>query len=247
MNDQPDKFKEDQEYYAKVLMRTGDLVNAPRYFVIGDSHSLFFAGAEKVLDTHAEVKSAHAGVRVYYLGPGLASSLIKNNTINLSREKIFKALPEIRECGNPPIVLAFGEIDCRFHIRQRAIAAGRDNLTGWAESAQITALRYISFVMELKLAGFRPFVYGPPPSTLNAVGMHKYYSIGTTTERNWLTVQFTGMLRELCRARGIEVITLLDRLIDEKLNTIPEFSSDDVHVSQRYWPLWESRANDLLK
>ncbi len=228
-------------------MRTGDLVNAPRYFVIGDSHSLFFAGAEKILDTHAEVKSAHAGVRVYHVGSGLASSLIKPNARNLSREKIFKALPEISECGNPPIVMVFGEMDCRFHIRQRAIAAQRDNLAGWAESAQITALRYISFIMELKLAGFRPYVYAPPPSTPRAADMHQYYTIGTMTERNWLTVQFTGMLRELCRARGIEVITLLDQLIDEKLNTLPEFSSDDVHVSQRYWPLWESRANDLLK
>ena len=227
-------------------MRTGDLVNPPRYFVIGDSHSLFFAGAEKILDTHAEVKNAHAGVRVVHVGSGLASSLIKPNARNLSREKIFKALPEVRECGNVPVVMVFGEMDCRFHIRQRAQAMGKDNLAGWAESAQITALRYISFIMEMKLAGFRPVVYAPPCSTPRPADMHEYFTIGTTMERNWLTVQFTGMLRELCRARQIEVITLLDQLIDEKLNTRPDFSTDTVHVSQKWWPLWESRCNGLL-
>lgn len=226
-------------------MRTGDLVNSPRYFVIGDSHSLFFAGAEKILDTHAEIKSAHHGVRVFHIGSGLASSLIKKDARNLSREKIFQALPEISACGNPPVVMVFGEMDCRFHIRQRAIAAQHDNLTGWAQSAQVTALRYISFIMELKLNGFRPIVYAPPPSTPRPADIHRYFTIGTMIERNWLTVQFTGMLRELCRAQGIEVITLIDQLMDDKLNTLPEFSSDDVHVSQRYWPLWESRSKEL--
>ncbi len=236
----------DQDYYAKVFQRTGDLDNPPRYFVMGDSHSLFFAGAEKILDTHAEIKRVHEGVRVYHLGSGLATSLAKKNGRNLSREKVAKALPEVRACGNPPIVLVFGEMDCRFSIRERARAAGNDTLNGWMESAQISALRYISFIMELKLNGFRPFVYGPVASTPRPADMHQYYTIGTTVERNWISIQFTGILRELCRARGVEVISLIDKLVDDKLNTIPEFSSDDVHLSQRYWPLWEERTKGLL-
>jgi hypothetical protein len=137
-------------------------------------------------------------------------------------------------------------MDCRFHIRQRAQAAGNDTTNGWVTSAQVTALRYISFVMELKLNGFKPFVYAPIASTPRPADEHRYLTIGSMMERNWLTIQYTGMLRELCRARGIEVISLIDKLVDEKLNTIPDFSSDDVHLSQKYWPLWESRINGLL-
>ena len=237
---------EDQEYYAKVFHRTGDLENSPRYFVMGDSHSLFFAGAEKVMDTHSEFGPLHKNVRVFHLGSGLATSLAKKNGRNLSREKVFKALPEVRACGNPPIVMVFGEMDCRFNIRERAQAAGNDTLDGWMASAQITALRYVSFIMELKLGGFRPVVYAPIASTPRPADLHRYVTIGTTLERNWISIQFTGILRELCRARGVEVISLIDKLVDEKLNTLPEFSSDDVHLSQRYWPLWESRAHGLI-
>lgn len=233
------------EDYAKIFMRTGDLTGAPRYFVIGDSHTLFFAGAEKVLDTHAEIPGVHPGVRVYHVGSGLASSLVKSGGRNLSREKVFKALPEVKECGNPPIVFSFGEMDCRFHIRERAIKAERDNQEGWMRSAQITAHRYISFLLEMKLLGFKPVVFAPPASTPRAANLHRYVTIGTPQERNWLTIQFTGMLQNDFRSHGIPVVSLIDVLIDDKLNTRPDFSNDDVHLSQRYWPLWEERLAQL--
>lgn len=244
MND--DVFQQQQDHYAKVFQRTGDLVNPPRYFVMGDSHALFFAGAEQVLDTHTVFGPTHEGVRVFHMGSGLATSLAKAGGRNLSREKISKALPEVRECGNPPILFVFGEMDCRFHIRQRAQLAHQDTTTGWATSAQATALRYISFIMELKLNGFKPFIYAPIASTPRPADEHRYLTIGSTMERNWITIQFTGMLRELCRARGVEVISLVDQLVDEKLNTKADFSTDDVHLSQKYWPLWESRSKGLL-
>ncbi len=245
-NERDTEFQEQQDHYAKVFTQVGDLVTPPRYYVMGDSHSLFFAGADSVLDTHTVFGPIHKGVRVIHMGSGLATSLAKAGGRNLSREKISKALPEVMANGNPPIVMVFGEMDCRFHIRQRAQAANNDTVDGWAASAQVTALRYISFIMELKLNGFKPLVYAPIASTPRPADAHRYLTIGTTMERNWLTIQFTGMLRELCRARGIEVVSLIDKLVDEKLNTIPDFSSDDVHLSQRYWPLWESRTQGLL-
>lgn len=54
-------FQEQQEQFAKVFTQVGDLVTPPRYYVMGDSHSLFFAGAEQVLDTHTVFGPIHQG------------------------------------------------------------------------------------------------------------------------------------------------------------------------------------------
>jgi hypothetical protein len=85
-------------------------------------------------------------------------------------------------------------------------------------------------------------VYAPPPSTFRDAVEHRYVTIGSMMERNWITVQITGMLQHSCAAHGIKVVTLIDALMDDKLHTRPDFSSDEVHLSQRYWPLWCERA-----
>lgn len=229
---------ETEEDLGKIFMRTGDLINPPRLFVMGDSHALFFAGAERMEATHSVVPFAHQGYRVYYLGPGLAGSLIKPHSRNRTREKINMALQEPRQLGVKTIVFVFGEVDCRYHIRAHAEKMRADKPEFWLASARITVLRYVAFLLDVRLQGFMPAVWAPIASTPNPPETHRWITRGTTPERNWITKHFVDMLKEECDRHAIPVLSLFEQLVDEKLNTKPDFSSDGVHLSQHYWPLW---------
>ncbi|MBI3420333.1 MAG: hypothetical protein HY053_09395 [Proteobacteria bacterium] len=227
---------------AKIFMRTGDLKNPPRFFVIGDSHALFFAGAESLEETHAVIPGAHAGYRVFYVGPGLASSLVKPASANRTREKIEMALQEIHASGVKDIIFVFGEIDCRFHIRSRAIKNKGDHPDQWLEAAQLSATNYLNFLVEVKQRGFSPVVFAPIASTPRPVADIPWLTLGTVQERNWLTFRFNVLLARHCAAQHIPFVSLLDVLVDEKLQTKQGFSKDGTHLSQEFWPLWQERA-----
>lgn len=231
------------EDLSQVFIRTGDLVNPPRFFVIGDSHSLFFAGVEKMVEGHSIVPSAHEGYRVYYIGPGLAYSLIKPQSRNRSREKIMLALEEVKAHPQVPVIFCFGEVDCRYHIRSRTAALGQDHPEGWRAFARLTVKRYIAFLLEMKLAGFAPIIWAPPPSTPHPAESHAWITLGTMAERNAVTRDFIAFLKEEGARYAIPVLSVFDDLVDETFATKPDFSSDGTHLSQGHWPLWLEKAH----
>lgn len=233
------------EDLGKIFMRTGDLYNPPRHFVMGDSHSLFFAGAEQLLDTHAVIPSAHEGYRVFYIGPGLAASLVKPRSTNRTREKITMALEEVRACGARHVIFSFGEIDCRFHIRQRAEKAGGAHPEAWLLSTRVTVMKYMAFLLEMKLTGLLPIVWGPPPTTPSPPESHAWITLGTMQERNFITRHFTDMLRSEASRAGIPVLSLFHDLVDAQLCTQPGYSADNIHLSQRFWPLWQEQCRKI--
>lgn len=236
---------ETEEELAKIFVRTGDLAGAPCHAVIGDSHALFFAGVKKMEETHAVVASAHPGYRVYYVGPGLASSLVRKNSRNLTRAKAMTALGEIKGLGLRHAIFAFGEIDCRYHIRKRAARCGADRLEGWILSARITALRYISFLLEVKLLGILPVIWAPPPTTLNPPGRHPWITIGTVEERNTLTRYFIDMLAEEAHQHGLGFVSIFDALVDGASRSRENFTEDQTHIAQMHWPLWQQEARRM--
>jgi hypothetical protein len=227
----------------KIFMRTGDLDGPVRRWVIGDSHSLFFAGLESLTGEKLTVQKPHEGYRVYYVGPGLASSLVKPVSRNRTREKVFMALDDIKKTGGPKKVLfSFGEIDCRFHIRQRAQKAGQDNFEGWKKSAGESVGNYSCFLQDVSRMGFDPVIWGPPPSTPQPnAGKHDWLTLGTPQERNTLTREVNGLLEMEAARHGFGYISLFEALM-EGLDPIPSFSEDGIHIAQRHWPLWLKAA-----
>lgn len=230
---------------GEIFIRTGDLENPPRLFVMGDSHSLFFAGVEEMREGHSIVPSAHKGVRVYYLGPGLAYSLIKPHSRNRTREKIMMALEEVKNAPCKKILFAFGEIDCRYHIRQRAgLMTGGATAENINHVTRITVLRYLAFLLEIKMQGLEPMVWAPICSTSHAADLHQWITLGSNQERNHLTRDFITTLQKEAAPQLIPVLSIFDQLVDGQLNTRPEFSSDAVHLSQRYWEMVSARLKN---
>lgn len=227
----------------KIFFRTGDQSNAIRYWVIGDSHSLFFAGLDMLTKDGVVAHGAHTGYGVYYVGPGLAGSLMKPVSRNRTHDKIVMALDAIDAAETSrTIIFSFGEIDCRFRIRERAQMNGDDSQAGLQQSADVSIGNYMAFLRKIAKRGFTPIIWGPPPSTTTPPHAHDWLTLGSMEERNQLTRYFNQRLREEAATHNIVHVSLFDDLVEGD-RTRPDFSHDTIHIAQTYWPVWLEKAH----
>jgi hypothetical protein len=218
-------------------------VSAPRIVVIGDSHASFFTGEERIAEPYPAAPASWGAFEVFHVGPGLASSLVERESENQTRAKALEILASREPASTAAILLCFGEIDCRFHIQRRAERGGPIDTPALERSAEVTAHRYISFVLELVLMGYPPVVFGPVATTpMRYDPPYEWPTLGSVVERNRITQSFDGLLRGLCAAHAIPYVSLFADLVDAQLQTRPEYLFDGVHLGRRAWPLFLARC-----
>ncbi len=210
---------------------------APPILVIGDSHASFFAGSRMIVPPHPADPLRTAAFEVHHVGPGLAASLVERESENNTRSKALEALRGREPDTTRAVLLCFGEIDCRFHILRRA-GTGAD-LARIQRSIEVTAHRYLSFVLEVAMEGFRPIVFGPVATTpLRYDPPYEWPTLGSTSERNGITRGLTRVLGNLCEIREIAFVSIFEDLINSDLQTRAEFYFDGVHLGPTAWPLF---------
>jgi lysophospholipase L1-like esterase len=215
--------------------------------VIGDSHSSFFSRNDRVLEAFNGELVRAGPFLIGHLGPALAASLVERQSANETREKALEALRLAKDEAVNVVILCFGEIDCRFHIRRR-LEQSCTSVDAIELSTRVTVARYQAFICEVMLHGFTPIVYGPAATShLVYEEPYPWPTLGTERERNRLTVEFTRQLKDGCESVGAKFITILPYLLDDKLNTRAEYLFDGVHVSQSAWPLWLAELNASQK
>lgn len=205
--------------------------------VVGDSHTALFAGVEKVLPAWPEPPSIRGPFEVHHVGPGLAASLVERESTNRTRAKCLEILAA-RDAGRiGAAVFCFGEIDCRFHIQRRLRNAG-GNPAALQRAIDVTVYRYLSFLLEVAMGGYRPVAFGPvATSRAQYDEPYPWPTIGTAPERNAVTRLFTERLSSECARHGIGFVSILDSLVDAEGLTRDEWYFDGVHLSQAAWPL----------
>jgi len=223
----------------------------PPILVIGDSHSSFFGGTETILPFQAAAPLRGPVFEVHHVGPGLAASLVERESENNTRAKALNALRGRDPATTRAVILCFGEIDCRFHIVRRAGSDAFGNKTRLRRSIEVTAHRYLSFVLEVALAGFRPIIFGPIATTLlRYEPPYEWPTLGSTVERNEVTRELNDMLCTLSMPHRIDFISIFECLIDHTLQTRNEFYFDGVHLGRAAWPLFvnamQESSPDLL-
>src|ERR1043166_6086470 len=127
----------------------------------------------------------------------------------------------------------------------RAQRCGADRLERWIHSARITALRYISFLLEVKMMGVLPVIWAPPPTTLNPPEQHPWVTLGTMEERNILTRYFIHMLAEEAPQHGLGFVSIFEALVDEHNRSRADFTEDQTHIAQQHWRLWRQEARRI--
>jgi hypothetical protein len=217
----------------------------PPIAVIGDSHTAFFSGAERIVAPFPPEPLAAGRFEIFHVGPGLAASLVERQSENETRAKALQALARRDPSTTAAVVLCFGEIDCRFHILRRATAAGSPTEEGLQRSVEVTAHRYLSFVLEVALAGFRPIVFGPVASTpLRYDPPYEWPTLGSVAERNAIARRFDRTMRALAAAHGVAYVSIFEDLVDAALQTRPEHFFDGVHLGRSAWPLLARAARE---
>ena len=193
--------------------------------VIGDSHVNFFSGEESIFRTWRHPsKDAIGKFRTYWLGPALAYNLPDLGTTVRAREKLFW-------------LLAFGEIDCRFHLLKQAEFQHRHIEELVCECAQ----RYADVVREVQALGFRPLVWnvvptGQPLSAEESNPQLPHW--GEPGERNLVSRRFNDAVSAALEGSGVPVVTIFDALIgSDGLALRDPYYVDAVHLGQRAMPL----------
>ena len=189
----------------------------PVLHVVGDSHSIFFGGAEcirfrkgrriwigffraRYVSLTAELLPVF---RVFHVGPATAWQADERGSSTCAREKIDVLLRSRDIPAGSLILLVFGEIDCRCHI-PKAVLAG----SGIATSVNETVDRFMRLPLRLKAAGHIPSVWLPSLTPVlgdagNSSEIDALPVIGPQELRDEITRAYCARLSEACQQAGI--------------------------------------------
>ena len=207
--------------------------------VIGDSHSCFFYGSDTCEAYFpdqfplAKPGSLIPGFKVYHVGPALAYKLCEMNTTVQGRETIFYLLDNVIGAGSR-VLLAFGEIDCRYHLFKAA-----EKYNGSVEQVMEECIRrYISVAKEIKARGYDVMIWGVVASRPDVTEIDDLaLRWATCAERNILTRQFNDRLEYLLAEESIKFASIFEQLVDYANETKEElYLADNVHLSQKIMP-----------
>jgi hypothetical protein len=181
--------------------------------VIGDSHSRIWSG--KTFNEF-DGNSLFTQIKIHHIGAPLAYNLISEDGIG----KWGKAVIEIIEKEKPSAVcLSFGEIDIRNQICKR-----RANI-GLRASTELVAKRVLEFCYFLKGYNIPIFISGVVASGPNAEN-----HVGEPITRNRASIYFDTYIKLYAR-EGVYLISIVNYLINTKLETKTQFYCDNVHLN----------------
>lgn len=190
-------------------------------FVFGNSHAHVFT------NTHPGV----FGIGNYNenfvslsLGPTIAYNFYEHhypkmldwiNQLNINKEKDY-------------IVLAIGEVDCRWHLPYQAHIQKRGN----EEIVKECIERYFKVYLDLKSKGYKVIGWGGHPSTVNGHDENPDQPVfGDCFARNKISSLWNNFLKEKSEQNQIPFVSIIEDLIDENGLTKMEYFSDYCHLN----------------
>lgn len=219
----------------------------PAVYVVGDSHSAFFSGAEALLFhkayrvftgffrvTHINVCTELLPVfRVFHLGAATAWQAASKGSSERACEKLNVLLRKKVIPKGATILLVFGEIDIRCHI-PKAILSGKKSTE---EAVNSTVDRFLKLPLDLKERGYRPVIWLPAlnaklPPTEDIENTASLPAIGPQSLRDELTRLYCSILKEKASSCGLKTSGLSTDV------SVPEEDRylDSVHLSQNLMP-----------
>jgi hypothetical protein len=204
----------------------------PSLIVFGDSHSVIWEG-NNVLNR--AMRSKFSNVEVFHLGPALAFNLINQENDGLGKWGIdIFSIMENKKSTATAIMLCFGEIDIRTQIIRRAA----DSQSSIRFAVNEVVVRLNSFAEKLFDISKVPILIWEPVATTGAKKFSfnpDFPAIGSEIERNYATVLFSKISRELCeksRANGASVYSF--GIANQLMNfyeTREDFFEDGCHLN----------------
>lgn len=185
-----------------------------RVHAVGDSHVLHMGGLFHVF----HIQDA--------LGQGAtAHNLIEERSTTDSKRKLHAYLDTL-DPARDILLMSFGEVDCRLHIR--------DN-----EGVAATVERYTQAIKGVRGRGFRVIVHG----VIGAVPQDNTWrqaDYPDSVTRGRIVRSFNAALCQWCEENGVEFLNL--GLYNEDGVLFDDFTDDTVHLNHRAFPLYQDWA-----
>ena len=207
---------------------------------IGDSHTSFFTGYNVIQPEYPGIgKSLISNILTYRIGAPLAYNLCEVNSKSKSREKLFEIINKF-DCKNDIILLSFGEIDCRAHLKKNA---EKRNISS-SEVVHECLKRYLIVINEIKQKGFKVVIWNAVPTAMGLEdNKSEYPYYGSYVDRNNLCVLFNEELEKLSKQHDFLYLGIFKRIISKKLVTNDKYYFDKVHLSSKLLPVVLSKIS----
>jgi len=198
--------------------------------VLGDSHVNFFSGNENLTftsignDINTCPMQHDYPITTLHMGPSLAYSCNNENSSTSFKKKVDYLIKNFLKTG-ATLLVCLGEIDLRAHVLKQADAQGVSPET----VVDNVLTEYFTFLLHLKECGFKVNVWGPIASQKDncVVNEDLFPRFGSEVERNKATLYFTEKIKAFCEKEGFGFYTLFYDMVDENLQTIPDYISED--------------------
>lgn len=212
--------------------------------VIGDSHTLFFAGE----DGMNQVKHRRVGLwrpryitrgldllpcfQTRHLGPTTAWRAFDHGSSTRAREKIDALVRHELKPGQR-VLLSFGEIDCRCHIPKRVLAG-----EAMAVPVHETVARFLPLVQHLQARELQVAVWGPAVVTSSdrVVEGNPLPTVGPFELRAQIIATYCAELQRACQAINAPCLCLAGTYHPWDQPAPTACFSDGFHLSQQLMP-----------
>ena len=203
--------------------------------VVGDSHVGFLRGTSAMTPVWPDASDNYIpGINVYRAGSHLAYSITRaKHPGRLAFKRVLQQLPK-----GDPVLLVYGEIDCRFQIAKQAQQQNRSI----AAVAEEVAEQYVAAAA--RLCGARPlaFLASCPAMSENPIWKGMY--VGTLAQRARAVKAFNRALHAAANERGLPVIDIT-RKLGHSPRALEGWYSDRVHLAPKAAPLVIDRLAEL--
>lgn len=190
-------------------------------YVFGNSHSHFFTGEEPGKSGFGNSRNEH--FTSYSLGPVIAYNFMQNHYPTMKN-----VLSNINfEKSKDYVLLAVGEVDCRWHLPYQSTQQKRD----YTEVVEECINRLFEVYVDLVSNGYNVIGWGGHPSTTQGHDDNPDCPVfGDCHFRNSISRLWNKLLTEKCLSEGIPVVSIIEDLISEDGLTKMEYFRDYCHL-----------------
>lgn len=227
-------------------------INEGTIYVIGDSHTGLFANnnfqqncyiasTEKNWFLAANYSKAPELI-IFHLDAAIAKNAFKRDTTIRAREKIEYLIEHSFIRARHKIVLSFGEIDCRVHVKRQSEIQELPVDVILKDIIQ-DYCKLIDYFINL---GMNVVIYGPPgqqPDTITIDPQYPRY--GTEIERNKIVEKFNKQLKKIADEKGINFFSLYYETTD-KYRTNISLYRDGVHLSNTMHNILLDKLHEII-
>lgn len=205
-------------------------------YVFGNSHANTFT---KTVPGNIGLGNENSTFKSFSLGPIIAFNFFEHHY-----PKVLRILQNENLGKDDYVLLAVGEVDCRWHLPYQANVQ-KLNIE---EIVDQCVDRFFRAYIDLQKRGYNVIGWGSHPSTISEHNENPEQPVfGDCLSRNKIGLLWEKKLQKLCNIHDMKFLSIFHELIDENLLTKMEYFIDYCHLDpQKIENLLLKKTNEII-